>query len=710
MAIHLKNVKLQALFGLGAHNLQTCCGHRSLSHLSIPKARHRPLQHIDHYRTIHLSVVNFKKRRSAEEKKSPRSLDIQKKSKGELVDVWQGITLTELAHVLQKDIRYVKDIFLNEINDPNTAIYDLKYLHNGIRRAGKRMKIVARPSNEEEKEKTVDLRPRPPPSKDQLKPRPPVVTVMGHVDHGKTTLLDALRHSSVVEQEFGGITQHIGAFLVTLPSGAKITFLDTPGHAAFSSMRARGANLTDIVVLVVAADDGVMEQTVESVRMARNANVPILVAINKIDAPKADVPRTERTLIEIGIQVENQGGEVQSVPISALKRQNLNQLTEALILQADLLELGGDPGGPVEAVIVESNVHPHRGKLSTVVVQRGTLKRGDVLVAGTAMGKVRTIKDADGREMDAVPPGYPAEIDGWKELPGAGEIVLEAESERVARQVIKLREEEQELKRLEQDLKVIEQKQEAHNQVYKEKLKRKRLMGWYRLKPEGPRQPEIQEVNGPPAFNIIVKADVDGTLEAILETLDTYESDECRLDIVHYGVGPITRNDIEMAAAFNAVIYAFNVAVPGALKNVLLEENVTVKPHNVIYKLIEDFKEEINSRLPPKEIEETLGEAEVLQQFEIGKGRKLVPVAGCRCTKGILQRDALFKVIRNGEIIHTGPLSSMRHLKSETNVIKADTECGLQLEDHEVQFEKGDKIVCFVKKVVKQVTDWDPGF
>ncbi|VEN34226.1 unnamed protein product [Callosobruchus maculatus] len=476
-------------------------------------------------------------------------------------------------------------------------------------------------------------------------------------------------------------------------------------------MRARGANLTDIVVLVVAADDGVMEQTIESIRMARQAKVPILVAINKIDSPKANVSRTEKMLVEVGIQVENLGGDVQAIPISALKKQNLDQLTEALILQADLLELGGDPTGPVEAVVVESKVHPQKGKICTVVVQRGTMKKGDILVAGTAMAKVRALKDADSKLLSEVPPGYPAEIEGWRDLPQAGEQVLEVESEKRAREVIRFREDQKEKEKSETELKAIEQKMQQHEREYKERLEMKRRLGRYRMKPDGPRKPEIQrDTDGPPTYHVIVKADVDGSLEAILDTLDTYDSPDCKMDLVHYGVGPVTENDLEMAEAFQAVVYAFNVDVGPQIKQAAEDKEVVVKKHNVIYKLIDDVKEEINSRLPPVDVEEELGEATVLQQFEISQGKKAIPIAGCKCERGILKRSGLYKVLRKGEVIYEGHLSSMRHLKSEVDVIKADTECGLQMEDKNLTFEKGDVIICIEKKSVPQKTDWNPGF
>ncbi|XP_030745946.1 translation initiation factor IF-2, mitochondrial isoform X3 [Sitophilus oryzae] len=596
MALFTKSLSPQLFLRVGKHSTNYfLMFNKSFSNIGI-HGKLKRTSIMSYVRNVYTSNNLYKRRKTVEERKQPRIIQYSPKSKLEIVDVWRGITLNELARVLERDIEYVKDLFLNQIQNPNTIIDDVRVLQEGIRRGGKRIRIVAKPNNKIEENIEIDLKPRPPPNKEDLQPRPPVVTVMGHVDHGKTTLLDALRHSSVVETEFGGITQHIGAFLVKLDSGATITFLDTPGHAAFTSMRARGANVTDIVVLVVAADDGVMEQTVESIRMAKNAKVPILVAINKIDSPKSNIERTEQMLLEVGIQLEKLGGDTQGIPISALKKKNLNNLIEALVLQAELLQVGGDPTGPVEAVVIESNVHPYRGKLSTIVVQRGTLKKGDILVAGTAVAKVRTIKDADGNNLQNVPPGYPAEIDGWRDLPSAGDIILEAENEKHAKDVVKFRQSILEKKRVEEDLKVIEEKRDTYEKEYKEKLMLKRLSGRYKVKREGPRQPEYVENNEHPSLNVIVRADVDGTLEAILEILDTYDSPECKLDIVNYAVGAVTPTDIELAKTFKCVIYAFNVSIPQNLKPLVEENNIPVKHHNVIYKLIEDFKDDINSR------------------------------------------------------------------------------------------------------------------
>nr|XP_023020431.1 translation initiation factor IF-2, mitochondrial isoform X1 [Leptinotarsa decemlineata] len=712
MATYLRNVVFQSLLNNNVNNFRKVgnIGSRRIFN-SVYKRSRNKIKSLSmcEANSFHISSCDLKRRKTAEERKSTRIIEYPPKAKGEIIDIWRGITLGELAKVYNKDIKYIYDIFLNQYQNPHIPITDIKVLQQAIHRSGKRMRIISKPEDNFEEEIKRDAFPRPPPSKAELKPRPPVVTVMGHIDHGKTTLLDALRNARVVDSEFGGITQHIGAFSVVLNSGACITFLDTPGHAAFSAMRSRGAHLTDIVVLVVAADDGVMEQTVESIRMARQARVPILVAINKIDSPKADIARTEKMLVDVGIQVENLGGDVQAIPISALKKQNLDQLVEALVLQADLLEVGGDPNGPVEAVVVESKVHRHRGKLCTVVVQRGTLKKGDILVAGTALAKVRALKDAEGKFLEQVGPGYPAEIEGWRELPSAGEQVLQVESEKRAREVLRFRENDQLQEKLQKDSEAIAQKEEQHEREYREKLLTKRKMGKYKLREAGPRKPEISsDDDGVPTLNIILKADVDGTLEAILDAVDTYESADCKMELVHYGVGSITETDIELAETFKGIIYAFNVELPPQLREAA--ENVSLKHHNIIYKLIDDIKEEINSRLPQKQEEEILGEATVLQKFEINSGRKKAFVAGCRCTKGLLKRTAHYRIMRKGEVIYTGTLSSMRHVKNEVDIIKNETECGLQFSEKELDFEAGDTIVCFEMKTVTQKTNWDPGF
>lgn len=327
------------------------------------------------------------------------------------------------------------------------------------------------------------------------------------------------------------------------------------------------------------------------------------------------------------------------------------------------------------------------------------------------MAKVRIIRNANGQILNEVPPGYPAEIEGWKSLPSAGELVLEVPTERKAREVIKYREDLLQKEKQLKDLKVIETKIDQHQREYKQVLELKRKMGRKKLKQQGPRKPEISDEDTGPSLNLILKADVDGTLEALLDTLDTYDCvEQCKLDLIQYGVGALTENDVELAIIFKGVIYAFNVECPANIKKFADESNITIKHFNVIYKLVDDVKEELNLRLPPKEVEEVLGEAIVLQQFDINEGRRKVPVAGCRCIKGSLKKIGLYKLVRGEEVLYNGTLSSMRHLKNEVDLIKTNVECGLQLTDKSITFQPNDILICYEKKSIPQVTEWDPGF
>lgn len=670
-------------------------------------------------RQISISYVCRKKRRSPEEKaivggiRPP--LKFSPKS-SEVVGIWRNMTVQEIADVLNKDIDHVfktlefadKESSTNYTK--NTVIHNPQIIRDVVKISGCRFKIVPRPDQELKEEENKDATPAPPAPPEALRPRPPVVCVMGHVDHGKTTLLDSLRDTSVVDQEFGGITQHIGAFEVQLSSGDKVTFLDTPGHAAFTSMRSRGAHATDIVVLVVAADDGVMEQTVESIRMAREANVPILVAINKIDKPGVNIERSMRALSAHGIICEELGGDVQAILVSALKKQNLDTLVEALTLQAQLMELKADPGGYVEGVVLEAQLDPRIGKQATVLVQRGTLRRGSIIVAGTGWAKVRVLNSADGRSVQEAPPSTPVSVLGWREMPSAGDQVLEVTSERRANEVMKWRHNQRMKDKQVADLEVIAAKEAQHKETYHAALTRKRALGRYRMKPTGPRQKMIQYDNHP-TLNVVVKGDVDGSVEAILDILETYdENDVVRLDLVHFGVGPVTPNDLEIAESFKAVIYAFNVECPPPLSVEAKKKDIPIKKHNVIYRMVDDIKDELSLRIPKTQQEEFLGEANVLQPFVVTENKKKVPVAGCRCTKGALARNALYRVIRNQEVVYEGKLASMKHLKDEVPTIKCDMECGLRFEDISFLVEAGDTVICYKMVDTSSRTAWDPGF
>ncbi|XP_012254880.2 translation initiation factor IF-2, mitochondrial [Athalia rosae] len=640
-----------------------------------------------------------------------------KKKQMELVQIWRDMTVRELAGAAKKDIESVFEA-LNiasstyHHNSPDFVINNPTIIQEVVKIFGKKFETISRPGvTKDSNDDSKDVVKRPPPDPAVLIKRHPVVTIMGHVDHGKTTLLDSLRSTSVVATEFGGITQHIGAFNVTLETGERITFLDTPGHAAFSAMRARGAYVTDIVILVVAADDGVMEQTIQSIEMAKAANVPIIVAINKIDKPEADIDRTKRMLAQNGIQVEDLGGDVQSVNISALKKINIYNLTEAVAAQAELMNITGDPTGLVEAVVIEASNDPGRGKLATILIQRGTLKKSAILVCGKAWAKVRSMFNEDGNPVVCGKLSEAVQVIGWRELPNAGDEILEVESEKQAHAVIKYRvSKEFEITAMEHS-KAAAEKMKKHLDEYKENLARKRALGIrYKMKSSGQRQKEIVNEDNM-SINIIVKGDVGGSVEAILDVLDTYsEEDKCRLNLIHYGVGNVTENDIDLASAFKAIIYSFNVDTPNQVKSLAKQESIPIRNFNVIYKLIDNLKDEINSKLPLLQVEEVIGEANVLQQFEVSEGRRKVPVAGSRCVKGVLKKSAMFKLVRGDEVVHTGPLESMRHIKTEVDSIKNGVECGIRFKDSEISFQPGDTLICFKLIDQPQKCKWDPGF
>lgn len=664
---------------------------------------------------FHTSSIVEKSRQTALEKKTRNVIQFKPKSKSPVVALWKGITVTDFAERTNKTLDHIFEALTYTENgalysSPKSGIHSTSVLRELAKRVGYRVQIVGNPhANADAKTKDVDVTRRPPPDPSELEKRPPVVTIMGHVDHGKTTLLDSLRHTSVVKQEYGGITQHIGAFTVKVSQG-EITFLDTPGHAAFKTMRARGANVTDIVVLVVAADDGVMEQTLESIRFANEAGVPIIVAINKIDKPLKDVDAVKQELLVSGVQLEELGGEVQSVCISALKKINLEGLVEAILTQAELMGIGGDPKGSVEGVVLEASVDKARGKLSTSLVQRGTLRKGAFLVAGTSWAKIRGMFDEWGKPLQVVTPGLPVQLFGWKSLPCPGDEILEVQSEKQAQAVVAFRIKKKTEEKMQEDLIVIEKKAEEHRQKYQQEREERLRKGFYRKRLTGIREKE--SVDGPtPRVSFVLKGDVDGSIEAIEDVIYTYPSHNiCRLDLIRSGVGDVTESDISFAESFNGIIYCFNVKIPQNLKPVVEEKNIPIKTFNVIYHLIDDLKLEINKRLPLMRDDEIIGEAHVLQQFLINEGRKKVPVAGCKCVKGVLKKGSLCKIVRSGETIHEDSVISLRHEKSDVESIKKDVECGLRIENKEISFMEGDVIVCYSEKYIPQCTDWNPGF
>lgn len=682
------------------------------------------------YQCYHVTTPFWKKKKVQEEKKSKLlfkdellfDIALKKSIKKSLplIEVWTKMTVKELADSATRDVGDVLELLHLQNKGmkfhENSSLMDRTLISKVVKGLGGKAKIV--PREVEQKEvKYKDIIKRPPPDESQLVRRHPVVTIMGHVDHGKTTLLDALRNTSVVESEFGGITQHIGAFDVTLKSGERVTFLDTPGHAAFKAMRHRGALVTDIVVLVVAADDGVMDQTLQSIEMAKDANVPIIVAINKIDKPNINIERIQKELAEYDIVVEELGGNVQCVKLSALKGTNLEDLTEAIILQAELMDLRGDPTGLVEAVAIECSNHVGRGKLVTALIQRGTLRKGCLLVSGHAHAKVRAMFNDSGRLVIEAKPSEAVQIIGWKLLPTVGDEILEAQNDKILQEVLKFREKQYNEALAIEHKTVADKKQEEYLLEYKKMLGIKRLFGKDKdsIKKARQKLKEQKKEHTPnnvvPAVNIIIKGDVAGSVEALLDIVDTYTYDDiCRLDVVHYGIGSITESDIELAATFNALIYGFNISRNKMIEEMANKKGVTLRFHNIVYKLIDDIKDQIYRVLPEVDTEEILGEGKVLQVFDIKDKKEVVNVAGCLCTNGVFLKSGMYHIRRKNENIYTGKLVSMRHIKEEKSAIEANLECGLRFEDSTIPFQSGDIIICFKINREQQKIDWDPGF
>ena len=508
---------------------------------------------------------------------------------------------------------------------------------------------------------------------DDKKPRPPVVTVMGHVDHGKTSLLDALRKTSIVNGEAGGITQHIGAYQVTKDDGEKVTFIDTPGHAAFTSMRARGAKVTDIVILVVAADDGVMPQTVEAISHAKAAEVPIVVAVNKIDKPEADPTRVKNELLQHEIISEDMGGDVQFVEVSALTGTGLDDLLESVLLQAELLDLKANPDRAAEGIVIESKLEKGRGAVATVLVQRGTLSVGDIFVVGEESGRVRALLDDQGESIKSALPASPVEVLGAGGSPSAGDMFNVVETEAKAREIAEYR------ARISREKRTASGNRTTLDQMMQQ------------LK-----DTELKELP------IVVKADVQGSAEAISQAVDKLGTDEVCGRVVHTAVGGITESDITLAAASNASILGFNVRANSQARNLADEQGVEIRYYNVIYDLVDDMKAAMSGMLSPDLRETMLGNAEILEIFNVSKSGK---VAGCKVTDGLVRRGARVRLIRDSVVIHEGELSSLRRFKDEVKEVNAGQECGMAFENYE-DLKQGDVIECYeVEEIARTLDD-----
>ncbi len=497
---------------------------------------------------------------------------------------------------------------------------------------------------------------------DHLVARPPIVTIMGHVDHGKTSLLDALRQTDVAAHEAGGITQHIGAYQVTLDNGGKITFIDTPGHAAFTEMRARGANVTDIVVLVVAADDGIMPQTVEAIRHAKAAKVPIIVAVNKIDKPDADVNRVRNELLSHELVVEELGGDVLAVEVSAKMKTNLDKLEQALLLQAEVLELKANPDRMAQGAVIEAKLERGRGTVATLLVQKGTLKVGDILIAGSEWGRVRALLDDRGRSVETAGPATPVEVLGLQGTPQAGDTFVVVESEARAREIAEFR-------------------AHRHRQHQMAAAKRGTLEQMFTKIQAG----ETKELA------VVIKGDVQGSVEAITASLNQLATDEVKVRVLHAAVGGINESDVTLARASGGMIIGFNVRANPQARELAKRDHIDIRYYSIIYNVVDDVKAALSGMLAPTLREKFLGNAEIREVFNITKFGK---VAGCMVVEGTVKRGAKVRLLRDSVVIHEGALKTLKRFKDEVREVKEGFECGMAFENYD-NIEKGDLIECF---------------
>jgi translation initiation factor IF-2 len=501
--------------------------------------------------------------------------------------------------------------------------------------------------------------------------RPPVVTIMGHVDHGKTSLLDAIRQANVVSGEAGGITQHIGAYQVTAPNGQPVTFIDTPGHAAFTAMRARGAKVTDIVVLVVAADDGVMPQTIEAIHHARAAQVPLIVAINKIDKPDAKPERVRTELLQHEVQVESMGGETLEVEVSAKQKLNLEKLLDAIALQSEVLDLKANPERVAEGTVIEARLDKGRGPVATMLVQRGTLRVGDIVVAGTQWGRVRALLDDKGETRQEAGPSFPVEILGFSGTPEAGDRVAVVDTEARAREITE----------------------------YRERQKRDKLAA-RGGSARGSLSDMMSQLKtaGRKEFPLVVKGDVQGSVEAIVAALEKLGTDEVAARVVHAGVGGISESDISLAEASNAAVIGFNVRAHKEAREAAERAGIEIRYYNIIYNLVDDVKSAMSGLLAPMLRETMLGNAQILEVFDISKVGK---VAGCRVTDGNVERGANVRLIRDNVVVHEGKLSTLKRFKDEVKEVTAGQECGMAFENYQ-DMRAGDVIECYRVEEIKR--------
>ncbi len=608
------------------------------------------------------SVAAFKRR--IQRRKKEMSLEPKEKLTRE-VTIPEVITIQELANRMAEPARSVIAILMKQGQmmkitdsiDADTAQLIAEELGHTVKRV----------AESDVEEGLFDVADAP----ESLEPRPAVVTVMGHVDHGKTSLLDAIRSTAVASGEAGGITQHIGAYQVTAPSGAKITFIDTPGHAAFTAMRARGARVTDLVVLVVAADDGVMPQTVEAINHAKAAKAPIIVAINKIDKADSKPERVRTELLQHEIQVESLGGEVLDVEVSATKKINLDKLLEAINLQSEILDLKANPARPAEGTVIEAKLDRGRGPVATVLVQRGTLRPGDLVVAGAEWGRVRALVSDTGLPVTSAGPSTPVEVLGFSGTPDAGDRLAVVDSESRAREVTD----------------------------YRARQKRERTAARESGMRGSLEQMMAQvKTSGRKDFPLVIKADVQGSNEAIAGALDKLGTDEVAARMLHSGVGGITESDVRLAEASNAVIIGFNVRANKEAREAAERAGIEIRYYNIIYNLVDDVKQAMSGLLAPSIRETLLGNAQILEIFKVSK---VGNIAGCRVTDGKVERGANVRLLRDNVVIHEGKLSQLKRFKEDAREVAAGQECGMAFENYQ-DMKVGDIIECYRVETVQR--------
>jgi translation initiation factor IF-2 len=581
------------------------------------------------------------------------------------VTIPEAITIQELANrmseravdVIRLLMKQGQMATINDVIDADTAQLIAEELGHTVRRV----------AESDVEEGLFDVADDP----EKLVQRAPVVTVMGHVDHGKTSLLDAIRSSEVAAGEAGGITQHIGAYQVTAPSGAKITFIDTPGHAAFTAMRARGARVTGIVVLVVAADDGVMPQTVEAIHHAKAAKVPIIVAINKIDRPDANPDRVRTDLLQHEVQVESMGGDVVDVEVSALKKLNIDRLLEMIGLQAELLDLKADPERAAEGTVIEAKLDRGRGPVATVLVQRGTLRVGNLVVAGAEWGRVRALVSDTGDAAVSAGPSMPVEVLGFSGTPDAGDRLAVVENEARAREVTD----------------------------YRARTKREKLAA-RAVGMRGSLEQMMAQArtSGRKEFPLVVKADVQGSVEAIVGALDKLGTDEVAARVLHAGVGGVSESDVTLAEASGVPIIAFNVRANKEAREAAERGGIQIRYYNIIYDLVDDVKKAMSGLLEPTLRETMLGNAQILEVFKVSK---VGNVAGCRVTDGTVERGANVRLIRDNVVVHEGKLSQLKRFKDDVKEVNAGMECGMAFENYQ-DMRQGDVIECYRVETIQR--------